>query len=39
LNYFPLIAASCYAQDEDVIADNIELDLGASREGSRTGNN
>jgi hypothetical protein len=37
LNGCSPILASCYAQDEDVVADNIELDLGASREGSRTG--
>ncbi|KAK4022733.1 endoplasmin homolog isoform X1 [Daphnia magna] len=31
-----LLSASCYAQDDEVVADNIEIDLGASREGSRT---
>ena len=30
--------ASCCAQDEDIASEKIEIDLGASREGSRTGN-
>lgn len=31
-----LLTASCCAQDEDVASEKIEIDLGASREGSRT---
>nr|CAG4646050.1 EOG090X01EZ [Macrothrix elegans] len=31
-----LLSASCFAQDDDVDSEKVDLDLGASREGSRT---
>jgi hypothetical protein len=35
-SHFPLVG-SCHAQDDDGETEQVDLDLGASREGSRTG--
>jgi len=39
VNSFFVSSASCCAQDADDDVDQLDIDLGASREGSRTGKN